>query len=745
MKNDLMMNMKKMISGFTIAELLISMLISAVLIAALVPVVGVKKVKYPAERLQHGIAECYYQGNSLRYYYQDNTNPEKNRNEVVNSDHCTFTVPATARYVQVFVIGHGGKAVSSDAFYTMNLGNKYEGDIHVNGLFQQHIERANSQVRGLADIIRASLNDWANVSGLTGEFNVVSPIGAGGPGMCHAQILTTNDPCLLKCGNGDFPSNPGCPGPLENTSPPYYWASKGAAAAQLLPLLNRQAEIDFDCHYDEGGDRYSNGCTYCGIYDLGPWGFNCTCAPGVHYPSNHEVCGQRDDICDPSDLITTDCLCDLNRHYPVYHPKCGTKTVVYCDLNIPKTPGCECRDSSLYPVGHGCNPEPLRDWCDIDYPTPNCVCNTHISYPEGHKCNPQLIPDPVESPEPKCWAYIHGQGQQSGVGVRKTVYIPINGDSIIKVEESLQRAGVSVTTNNEERHIYLTSSGSGSAPVFSNGEYTTPNTTPAAAGCETNIANGCDGRTNTSTNQGTATGTVLPIGRQCELHYDSANTAKSGKIDYTDDNIIKYTYEPASINLTHGTGGKPGEIYANVYEKLTGVLNLYPASGYESNSYFTKNSTNISVTSPARPGADGEVKEGTYQISANLNPVIPEIRNLAKADNATVFAEYLSKINSASVNGGLKGCDAAGTCPGFGGTGSYLNMKKIKASNALKLNYRGSQYPVVNAMNNTRSFNSSCDPGDSSQAMAGTPEYSFERCYNQNRMQGNPGAVIIVW
>ena len=687
MKNDIKVNMKKLVAGFTIAELLISMLISAVLIAALVPVVGVKKVKRPADKLQHGIAECYYQGGSLRYYYQDNTNPDKNRDEVVDGDHCTFTVPASARYVQVFVIGHGGKAEFNQASYIMDNGAKYEGDIHINELFQQHIDRANTQVQGLANMIRDSLNDWASSSGLTAEFNVISPIGAGGPGMCHAQLLSTSDYCKQKCGTNDFPSDPTCPGPLENLQPPYYWSSKGAASYLLNPLLLRELDHDIDLPSvpvgpDEPEDPLNDICQV----DYAPDG--CNCSRNITYPPGHKCYRKTEGdrtirpICRPDDMVTTECDC-----------------------------------------------------ADLAY-----------DYPEGHKCNPSHREPKVDPDLPvmerKCWAYIHGQGQSSGMGVRKTVVLPINGNSTIKVETGLQRSGVSVTTAGNEKYLYLSSSESGAAPVQDGTDYTTPNTTPAGAGCDTNIENGCSGLTNTSSNSGTPTGTILPVGRLCELHYAPENAATPGRVE---SNLISYSYEPAYINLTHGAGGKPGEIRVNVYEKLTGALNLYPASSYDRDSYFTKNSTNISVTTPARAGANGEMTEAKYQVSANLNPVIPEVRNIAKADNTLVFAEYLSKINSASVNGGLKGCDAAGTCPGFGGTGSYVNMKKIKSSNLLNLNYNGSHYPGLMSQK-PRSFNSSCDPGDSSSSLYGiSDDYVFERCYNQDRMQGNPGAVIIVW
>ena len=109
-----MKNFINFASGFTIAELLISLLISAILAAAMVPVIGIKKIKNPIIKYNHGIAECYYnESGQLTYYYETNRKSERNGTQVINgSDHCSFLIPK-AQYFQIFVIGAGSDSAGS--------------------------------------------------------------------------------------------------------------------------------------------------------------------------------------------------------------------------------------------------------------------------------------------------------------------------------------------------------------------------------------------------------------------------------------------------------------------------------------------------------------------------------------------------------------------------------------------------------------------------------------------------------
>ncbi len=208
----------KFVSGFTIAELLISMLVSAVLIAALVPVVGVKKIKYPIHRYSHGIAECYYNdAGQLTYYYEINRNSERNQERVVGGNHCTFAVPK-AQYFQIFVIGAGGNSSGADitSVTDANL-SSITTNIYPYGTYQQDIDSADSQYPGLSQMIRKALTNWSSQGGTAVEYTITSPAGKGGPGVCKAVQIRHDDICNSNCANGF--NNASCIGPLKSPTP----------------------------------------------------------------------------------------------------------------------------------------------------------------------------------------------------------------------------------------------------------------------------------------------------------------------------------------------------------------------------------------------------------------------------------------------------------------------------------------------------------------------------------------------
>ena len=116
-------NTKKLHSGFTVAELLLSMLVVMVVAASLVPIIGPKKVKIPNIRKSHGIFECYYDaaGNLLQYHANNQglkdavpSTPEG------STDRCIFRVPAADRY-EIYAIGAGadGYLNAGDLGYTI--------------------------------------------------------------------------------------------------------------------------------------------------------------------------------------------------------------------------------------------------------------------------------------------------------------------------------------------------------------------------------------------------------------------------------------------------------------------------------------------------------------------------------------------------------------------------------------------------------------------------------------------------
>ena len=100
--------LKNMRFGFTIAELLITMFIAMIVAAAMVPLVGPKKIKFPEFNKVHGIYECYWDGETLRAYYADSehVNGDSSKEEVVG-EYCKFTPPDGADHFEIYAITSG--------------------------------------------------------------------------------------------------------------------------------------------------------------------------------------------------------------------------------------------------------------------------------------------------------------------------------------------------------------------------------------------------------------------------------------------------------------------------------------------------------------------------------------------------------------------------------------------------------------------------------------------------------------
>ena len=222
MKNKNILKKKyitKFISGFTIAEILISIMISSVLLAAMVPVIGIKKVKRPAIKHAHGIAECYYSGGELKAFAKGQITSQ---DDVIkkNGARCEFKVPP-AEYLQIYVIGAGGKSGGN----TLEISNKsstaIEGDINIGTNYQLDIDAANSKRSGLASVLRDALNNWSAQipGGLTASYKIYSPLGRGGFGKCQAVKISNVGDCSSYCSNLNSAY---CKGPLQVSGKLFY-------------------------------------------------------------------------------------------------------------------------------------------------------------------------------------------------------------------------------------------------------------------------------------------------------------------------------------------------------------------------------------------------------------------------------------------------------------------------------------------------------------------------------------------
>ena len=236
----------KMHPGFTMAELLISLLTVSLIATALVPIIGPKKITNPDPKYLHGIAECYWQGGNLMYFYADNkTNKQGTRRRV--NGHCTFEPPKTS-HIEVFAVGAGSYGSGTDGnglwLFVDDYTPRYEGNVGIETFRNDIGDNVTAITRDLKvdnqdlkDIVKESFTRWAaainhnlpmedngswNVddypyqnSGkyLYAEFRGVrGPIGKAGNGFSEAKIVPgqvpySYDTCEMRCTNF---TNPKC-------------------------------------------------------------------------------------------------------------------------------------------------------------------------------------------------------------------------------------------------------------------------------------------------------------------------------------------------------------------------------------------------------------------------------------------------------------------------------------------------------------------------------------------------------
>ena len=206
--------------GFTIAELLITMLISAIIAAAMVPIIGLKKVKFPRNRFNHGIAECYYVPTAwnddtgdptdweLVFYTADNRRQGGNAGAggAVNNDHCTFQ-PPSAEYYEIIVIGAGTDGNQTQPNLPLDGvrpgGNLPPQPISTGSGFQASLNDAqlrlgDGEVRYVGDQLRDIMTAW-NASAtrrheLFARYILEAPSGGSGRNTCNQIHLNQINP-----------------------------------------------------------------------------------------------------------------------------------------------------------------------------------------------------------------------------------------------------------------------------------------------------------------------------------------------------------------------------------------------------------------------------------------------------------------------------------------------------------------------------------------------------------------------
>ena len=278
-----------------------------------------------------------------------------------------------------------------------------------------------------------------------------------------------------------------------------------------------------------------------------------------------------------------------------------------------------------------------------------------------------------------CWAYIHGKGQRSGYGAKNKYEAVINGDSQINITENTTKVGVSVLTNNSVSNLYLTPSGNGNNPVVTSDGYTVSASSPSSSQCSSTNPSACYSFTpdNSFYSPGSDGGYVPPAGFGCQSNYlTAASEEKAGSVTYAMPTFT-YRYTPLVFVINQAEGGTPGEMQSKIYEKLSGTLRLRPARDISQKSYISvRDSVNGNMLNllTAKSGTNGARRIKGVDISRSEFPIVTSVKDVGRPNNKEHFAEYLAKINALNYNSAFRGCENAGTCPGFAGNGAYLYL-----------------------------------------------------------------------
>ena len=91
--------------GFSLAELMVVLLLVSLLASALIPIVTKKHLTLP-KRSEHGAYMCYYKDGKL--FEKKTVNKYSGQSEEKQVENCVFTPPAKALYFQISAVGGGG-------------------------------------------------------------------------------------------------------------------------------------------------------------------------------------------------------------------------------------------------------------------------------------------------------------------------------------------------------------------------------------------------------------------------------------------------------------------------------------------------------------------------------------------------------------------------------------------------------------------------------------------------------------
>lgn len=198
--------------GFTLSEILITLVIIGFIGALGVPMLGQNKLKKPIEVIgRHGTIECFWDGGGVKQFISNNTDNKAGELTDAADGACYFTAPTANLFVlQAVGAGGGGAVGMTGAPSYTNATKTISGSIPTGTGFLAAI----NDTKNVPDWVRKEWNkQWTSESKWI-KYTLESPIGGSGRAYCEPRRVDWND------GSGYNKCADYCTTNLAETCPP---------------------------------------------------------------------------------------------------------------------------------------------------------------------------------------------------------------------------------------------------------------------------------------------------------------------------------------------------------------------------------------------------------------------------------------------------------------------------------------------------------------------------------------------